>query len=64
MIEQYRQIHTVYYISIKFSTFRLKMGAHPNIRFVTDTPKRNNVTQVGVYCWILELLVTRQMTAA
>ena len=42
------------------------MGAHPNIRFVTDsvTPKRNNVSQVGVYCRSLELLVTRQMTAA
>ena len=42
------------------------MGAHPNIRFVTDsvTPKRINVSQVGVYRRSLELLVTRQMTAA
>ena len=42
------------------------MGVHPNIRFVTDsvTTKRNNVSQVGVYRRSLELLVTRQMTAA
>ena len=34
--------------------------------FVTDsvTTKRNNVSQVGVYRRSLELLVTRQMTAA
>ena len=42
------------------------MGVHPNIRFVTDsvTTKRNNISQVGVYRRSLELLVTRQMTAA